>query len=511
MGCKCKKPNLIKNKFISSVLGTMGLYSGLSILLCISGLSVYITSYIHYHQDFVTMHYGYFFNLISSFAQAIGTGIGGVLENKIGFNFTTLLGTLIILVCNIFFFRVANIWLCYALIFLIGIGVGIATSLLGKNLMLYLPKKKGILTSILAIMLVFVMAPVALLGEKLIAKGGETLEDGQEFYSEEVADRTYLFFMLTFFTIPVGDLIYIIFNYEYKEDKKNIINPVKVDDNEDDKKDENNVEYSINEYENEQKDENLEQTKKQPQEEKNEDTPLNNNTPEEMQKAKSYMNKKIKSIIKTFRFWRMGIASFLLSIPLSFLSTTGRTFGALLGINGAALQFLIVLESASLIIFGPIFGCIVDKKNPLIILRFSIILSIIPTILLFLLIDNQVVFLLSFIFVAIGGVAKAISFSPFFMEVYGINESVILGSILGIVTTIAQILTTVLAFVIPFYYTTEELKGPYKIVYLVGIITTSLSFVIFLFEKGKKFEYEVDPNNSDKLVDSDNMEEAAKT
>ena len=135
----------------------------------------------------------------------------------------------------------------------------------------------------------------------------------------------------------------------------------------------------------------------------------------------------------------------------------------------------------------------------------------IPTILLFLLLDNQAVFLFSFIFVSIANVAKATSYGPFFMEVYGIRESVILGAILSIVTTFAQILTTILAFVIPFYYTTEELKDPYKIVYLVGIITTSLSFVLFLFEKGKKFEYEVDTSDLDKLVDRDTMTEAVKS
>jgi predicted MFS family arabinose efflux permease len=125
------------------------------------------------------MHYGYFFNLISNFASIIGTAIGGILENKIGFNFTTLLGTLICLACNIFFFKVANIWLCYVLIFIIGLGQGIGTSLLGKNLMLYMPKKKATLTSVLGIILVCIMAPISLMGEKIIAGGGETLKEGE--------------------------------------------------------------------------------------------------------------------------------------------------------------------------------------------------------------------------------------------------------------------------------------------------------------------------------------------
>ena len=509
MGCKCKRPNLIKNKFISTCIGGIGLIAGLSVVICIGNLSVYITSYIHYHQDFVTMHYGYFFNLITDFAMTVGTGVGGILENKIGFTFTSLLGTGIVLVCNIFFFKIANIWICYVLIFLIGIGIGIGTSLLGKNVMLYWPKKKATLTSVLQIILILVMAPVALLGEKLIALGGETLKDGEEFYSEDIADRTYLFFMLAFFTIPAGDLLFIIFNYEYQEDKKNTTNSGKADGNEDDKKDENKIEYSVNEYENEKDEENGEKTNDQPKEE--EDSPINYNILEEMQNSNSYRNQKIKTVLKTFRFWRMGLASFLLSFPMAFLNITGRTFGALIGINGGALQFLIVLQSGSLIIFGLIFGCLADKKGPLLIFRFGIIISILPTVLLFLFLDIQAVFLMSFICVSIASAAKMASFGPLFMEVYGIRESVILGAVLSIGNIISEILTTILAFVIPFYYTTEELKGPYKIVYLVGIITTSLSFVIFLFESGKKFEYEVDTSDLDNLVDRDTMTEAAKT
>ena len=97
------------------------------------------------------------------------------------------------------------------------------------------------------------------------------------------------------------------------------------------------------------------------------------------------------------------------------------------------------------------------------------------------------------------------------MEVYGIRESVILGSVLGGASTIAQILTTILAFIIPFYYSVEELKYPYKMVYLVGTITTSLGFVLFLFERGKKFDYEVDTTDLDNLIDRDTMTEDVQT
>ena len=539
MGFKCKRPNLIKNKFISTCIGSIGFFSGLSILLEVGGFSVYITSYIHYHQDFVTMHYGYFFGLIGSFGGMLGTGLAGVLENKIGFNFTTLSGTIIMIVSNIFFFKVADIWFCYVLLFIIGFGKGMATALIGKNLMLYLPKKKGTLTSIMTIILISIMAPIALVGEKIIAKGGETLEDGQEFYSPEIADRTYLFFMLAFFTIPSGDILFLIFNYEYQEEKK-IINPLKIEGNEEgdkkenkedekkeDEEEENKEEYkkddkkeeaiavnSINEYEGEEKEEKEEkdEQKNDKPDKEEEDIPEDINKLEEMQKSNSFRTKKIKAILKTWRFWRIGLGSFLSTIPSSFIGTTGRTFGALIGINGGALQFLIIAQSISVSIFGLIFGIIVDKKGPLNVFRFSILIFIPPTVLLFLFLDNTAIYLFSFVLMAIATSANSSSFSPLFMEVYGIRESVILGAVLSGAGTIANIITTILAFVLPLYYDLEELKTRYKIIYMIGTVTTVISFILFLFEKGTKFEYEVDTTELDKkLVDRDRYVTKAET
>ena len=539
MGCKCKRPNLIKNKFISTCIGSIGFYTGLSILLAAGSFSVYITSYIHYHQDFVTMHYGYFFGLISNFAGMIGTGLGGVLENKIGYNFTTLLGTIIMIVSNIFFFRVDNIWFCYVLFFIIGIGKGMATSLIGKNLMLYIPKKKGTITSVLQVVLICIMSPIVLCGEKIIAKGGETLQEGQEFYSPETADRTYLFFMLAFFTIPIGNLLFLIFNYEYQEEKKDIT-PIKIEDNEEgnknenkedkkeddkneenkkedkkeEKKEEENAVNSINESEKEvkepkeEKEQKEEKEKEDDEKKEEEDVPLNYNILEEMQNSNSFRTKKIKTILKTWRFWRLGLGSFLFSIPTSFIGTTGRTFGALIGIDGGALQFLIIGQSITVAVCGIIFGIIVDKKGPLNVFRFSILIFIIPTILLFLFLDNSAVYLFSFILMSIASSAQGPSFTPLFMEVYGIRESVILGAVLGGAGTIAEIITTILAFVMPFYYDLEELKIRYRIIYLIGTFTTAISFVLYLFEKGTKFEYEVDTTGLDKLVERDTVTEA---
>ena len=167
MGCKCKKPNIIKNKYISCRIGAMGILLGVCFVSNISGLSVYITSFIHIKQDFVTMHYGYFFYLILDLSTSFSQSFGGMLESKIGFNFTTLLGTLIVLIGDGIIFKIQNIWVCYAVTLVMGVGFGIAISLLVKNLALYRPKQKGIITSFFQLYLLAFNGGYLITGKKL--------------------------------------------------------------------------------------------------------------------------------------------------------------------------------------------------------------------------------------------------------------------------------------------------------------------------------------------------------
>ena len=147
----CRKPDIMKNKYVANLLGTLFIYIGVSFILPMGNFSVYITSYINIKQDFVNMHYGTFFSLILTFSMTFARTIGGMLENKIGFIGTTEFGLVVLLITNIFFFNVQNIWACYFLIIFMGLGAGIATSLLAKNLTLYNPTKKGSISGIVGI------------------------------------------------------------------------------------------------------------------------------------------------------------------------------------------------------------------------------------------------------------------------------------------------------------------------------------------------------------------------
>ena len=596
MRCKkCKKPVIIKNKFKSTIVGSLGIYFGFGYVLPMSYLSVYITSFIHIKQNFVNMHYGYFLNLILTLAMTFSVSFGGLLENKLGYTFTTLLGTIIIFISNFFFFKIQNIWICYFLTLLLGVGAGITTSLLGKNLTLYYPNKKGLIVSLFGMALILVAGLFLLIGEKIISPTGETLGENEEVYKPETAERTYLYFMLGFFTIPIGDIIFLLFAHEYKKpiesdliipennnENENIINdndkkeeqkenhPELINDekeeekqnkekneedekiingenkkeeeekqnlikNEEEKKEINEVKEEekqiLEEKENEQKEiddvkeneemkQNLEKKEKEiveVNEEKEDEkekidtekkeNDINEEKEDEKEKINSDKKENEQIEINTFRFWKIATASFLLSFPISFMMTTGRTFGALIGIKGGALQFLTIAQGAGIIIVGPIFGILSDKKGPLLILRIASIVSILPGILLLFFIDNTVLYMISFVFIAIGLVARMVSFNPLLMEIYGIRESVILGGIINGIGKVGEVITVVAAFVISFKYQGNEIKTPYKIIFIVGSGCSLLSLILFLFESKKKYEYEEEMDKLDSLIDNDNITE----
>ena len=325
----------------------------------ISNFSVYITSYIHLKHKYVTMHYGFFINLIYSFSNAISHTLGGYLENLIGFYKTIIVGFIITFIVNFGFIFQQDIWLCYCLTFVLGFGTGISTSLLTKNITLYLPDKKGIISGIFGFGVMIIAAIFSLSGEKLINFEGKTLEEEEIFYPERIAKNTYLYFLIGEFLIPIGLIFGLLLTYEYKPEEIN---------NETLRDGENQINLEEKEKETDTKEEKKGETKEENEEEK--------------QLKMKISKQKIKQVIKTIRYWRITFISFFLNISTSYMVTTGRTFGALIGINGTALQFSGIIQTIFVIIIGPILGILVDKKGPLLILRITTIVSIFPSIFL---------------------------------------------------------------------------------------------------------------------------------
>ena len=482
----CKRPSLIKNEFISAFIGTIGIIIGIAFIFPLPAFSVYITSYVHEKQEFVTMYYGLFLHLIFSFSMTFGMSVGGFLELKLGFYLTTLSGLLLILAADIVFLNAQNIWLCYALTFVMATGAGISNSLTGKNLAFYKPGRKGLLISVLGAITTLFTGGISISGEKLINPDGYTLKETEEYYDYKYSSRTYIYFTMGFFSIPVGVIIFLLFITEYKK-KESKTPEEKTEEkaeeggiNAETKENENCNEENNNIIENENKD-----TANDEKKEEEENELMISKEIQEMNKKQ-----KIKKVIKTFRFWRLSFSQFFVTFAFSFILGTGRTFGALIGIDGSALQFLMLCQSGALIVIGPLIGFFVDKKGPLNFLRISSLVLMVPGLLLTFFIKNTYIFMVSFIISVLGLVSCIVCIAPFIMDIYGIQESVILGGIMNIFSRLSEVITTVVAFVFSFFYNKEEIILPYQIMYLIGSGCCLLSFILLMFEKKEQFNYD---------------------
>ena len=355
----------------------------------------------------------------------------------------------------------------------------------------------------------------SVIGEKIINPDGHTLQENEEFYAYKYSSRTYLYFLIGFFTIPIGTIIFILLVVEYKKDDEKELTKENGDNNSldkektEEKNEESNNEQNINEKENIIIEENNNDNKNEQNEKDNNKEEENDELSLEKKLNLMNKNKKIKKVIKTFRFWRLALVQLFLTSSFSFILGTGRTFGALIGIDGNALQFLLLCQTGSIILIGPLLGIIVDKKGPLNLLRITALVCMIPNLLLVFFTKISFIFISSFAITILVLGSTIVCFFPFVMEVYGIEESVILEGIMGVFAKLSEVIITVIAFVISFFYSKEEIIRPYQLIYLIGAGVCLLSFILLMFEKKEKFDYNDKEDDLGTLVDKNRLTEVS--
>lgn len=306
------------------------------------------------------------------------------------------------------------------------------------------------------------------------------MKNDELYYPNDISERIYIYFIVGAITNPIGAILSFFFIHEYKPEyaEKEKKDENSTTDESSDKKDNENeiIEKIDDENGNNSSDKNSEQTKEEKK------------ALRDLKIQRSKLN--VKQAIKHFRFWRIALITLFLNFSISFIGNTGRTFGALIGIDGSALQFLMILQAISFIIAGPVLGVIVDKKGPLVILRIVSIICIIPGIMLSIFMDRTLFFVLAYAINVIGISGILVGGGPLIMEIYGIQQSVILGGIISGFSKISEFVTTVTAFVISlFYQQPEELKYPYRILYITSAVCCLISVILLFFESNEKFVY----------------------
>ena len=438
MSC-CRKPNLIKNKYISNLISIIAIYLGISFYFSLNDLFLLI-NYSFSIED-KNKYYEMLFSIFSSLAQSIGMLIGGILEYKINYFYTTLTGLLISLISIIiiFFAYKSSVFYIFGVIW--GLGVGISVSLLRKNLILFSPNKKGLTLSFVRIInTIFYAVVLYVINVYIIYSLGSFL-----FYS--------------FIGIIIGLILFWLFSWEYK------------------KEDEINV--------------NEEMSNQISESNQNNDNHLNekealdklNNVEEELDRddIKSY----VINIMKTWRFWRIVIISILLNFPLSLISSSSlylaNNFNFL---TQSALKFILIFPLVVLLL-SPLIGYFSDKKSHLLILIIISGINIIPFFLLIFFIKNEIIFCITFAINELSINGLYISFLSYIMEIYGIQESAIINGIIDIFPTISLITRAIIIYKIGINYKNEveDYFNQIKKLYIPGPICCTVALLLLIFER----------------------------
>ena len=462
-------------KYKSTLTGTIIYLIGMASLVVISSLNVYIASYIHIKQEWVTIHYGLFLQPIFIFSMAIANPIGGLIENKIGFYYALILGNIICLIGIFGLYLTQNIWLCYFFFLIIGFSC-FSLNIPLKNITFYVPEKKGFIGAVISVVLQISASIYGFLGEFIINKEGYSLKKEDKFYPDYIANNISKFYYIPIICVPFFTVFSFLFIYIYDPSFENENENIPLNDGSINALTNPIISSESNIPTNNEKDENDEEKKK---------------------KEDEKYKKDIKKAIKSKQFWLLCGIAFCIGFLIRFVSITFRTFGALIGIDGNAFKYLGFAITFSTLISTPIWGCLVDKYGTKIILKITCAGCTILGVILYFSVNNNLFYLLCISISMINISGFSASINPHIMEIFTIKYTLEIGGLIGFFSGLNSIICSILSFIVSFYYTTgEELKTPYKVIYIIGTILSGIGFILNYYESGEKFNF--DDNNDKK-------------
>ena len=463
-------------KYKSTLTGTIIYLIGMASLVVISSLNVYIASYIHIKQEWVTIHYGLFLQPIFIFSMAIANPIGGLIENKIGFYYALILGNIICLIGIFGLYLTQNIWLCYFFFLIIGFSC-FSLNIPLKNITFYVPEKKGFIGAVISVVLQISASIYGFLGEFIINKEGYSLKKEDKFYPDYIANNISKFYYIPMICVPFFTVLSFLFIYIYDPSFENENENIPLNDGSINALTNPIISSESNIPTNNEKDENDEEKKK---------------------KEDEKYKKDIKKAIKSKQFWLLCGIAFCIWFLIRFVSITFRTFGALIGIDGNAFKYLGFAITFSTLISTPIWGCLVDKYGTKIILKITCAGCTILGVILYFSVNNNLFYLLCISISMINISGFSASINPHIMEIFTIKYTLEIGGLIGFFSGLNSIICSILSFIVSFYYTTgEELKTPYRVIYIIGTILSGIGFILNYYESGEKFNFDDDNDKQD--------------
>ena len=454
---KLKKINIKKKKtrFFSSFIGTILYALGPITSMSLGNNSVYITSYFHHKQVKIDMNYGNLVMPIIIFSNSIFSPLAGYIDKKIGLYYALLLSFILLELGLLLFLNQNNIWLSLILIIFLGFSNGIGMSIPGKNLLLYYPKKGGIIGSTLISCFFLLGTTIGILGEKIINPGKYTLKKGEQFYPLEISQNYLKYYKFILYVNPFILILSLLLIKKY--------DPIY---------DEELVQEDIND---------------------NKDDKIF------LKKDGNYL-KNIKSAVVNKRIWRIVGISNLTLFVYNFSKNTFRVFGSLASVSGVVMQYSLIFTMFTSILVGPIWGYINDKYKYEIIIKILCICLIIQALFFAIFIKSNTIYIIFIIFGSIIGTGFISASGLHILRVYGIQYNIEIKGIINIFVSIFNILNTSISLIISkFFHTGDELKFAYRFIYLGGFFICSIGTYLAFYEKDDKFIYPFSQSHNEYL------------
>ena len=443
------KLNKQKNRFISTLIGTIIYFTGIISPLGIGQYSVYITSYFHFYNPKIQIQIGNLMMPILILFVSLSSPLGGILEHKIGMHLTLLINSILLEIFIFFFILQRNIYLTFLIIIFIGINIGTIIAIPMKNICFYYPNNKGIIMGLITSFNIIFGAIMNVLGEKIINPNKIIIKEGETYYPLEISKNYIKFYKLILIVIPACSIISLLLIKKY--------NPIFNDEQE------QKLDKSIN----------------------------------NLDKKDEYYSKNIKAAIFNSRIWKIASVSIFGQFVISFALNTFRVYGALISINGSVMQYSPLLFALSNIIFGPIWGYINDKLQSFRIAKFICLFSIIHSIIFCIFIKSNLMYIVCIFIGLIFNSGLQSIIQPHIMKIFGIKYSIEIGGVVSISVGIVNILKSSLSFFISLYYKTgKQLQNAYRFVYLIGVGINFLGFYYASKENEECFIYPYSPKNN---------------
>ena len=464
---------------IRSVIGGVFHKIVVMCMMAFMGFSTYMISYLKYYQSPsekpITLNYTYFLMPILTITMGIGIPFSGVLEYKIGTRLTIVYSSLYLILSSVIQYYSKIFFLNALAIFTFAAGFSLSIAITGKNACMYFPKRRGMVSGILAFFGAVFSSILNLFGEKVIINP-DSIDPQRGYYTYEVAKnikKYYLFQILCVITFTIISVILIV-PFDIKKLKGPKRPKGKKEKKEEDLLIDNkaiNDEALVN-------DENGEENNEENKEEKQKDIGEKiycglSGMESSLLNASNYSMDQVKSAARSFRVWRLFLMN-AFSAPLNnFFTITWRPISIYKKMPTYKIQNVNSYISIIQMFTTPLFGYLSDRI-PFRAMRVTLgIIDAIVGFLFYFSFKNVDFFIILIILNSFAYWGMFSLNEPHYMKIFGMKHVIEISGIIGLSNVIMGPICSLFAFFIE-----ENFQGNLDSVYkYMFIISSSLSIV----------------------------------